>query len=196
MDTIIEFIKNNIIDIITLLFAVIGGFFALTQWRTQVMQKRAETVKELICKVRDDEDIAAIMDIIDWNDGIVYNGKFRARPSAQRKLFAEVDDDKLFQMIDKTLSHFSYICYLRKRHVLQKKDMYVFEYELRRLADNVHIQNYLYSLYHWSSQLGVNCSFGYLIEYALKMGYLTKDFLHLSSGNYKCYLAIPNMVKE
>lgn len=67
-----------------------------------------------------------------------------------------------------------------------------FDYELRRLFDNEHISNYLYSLYHWSKQLGIKMSFSYLIDYGLEKEYLTKDFLRLDISNYRCYLRVIN----
>ena len=80
----------------------------------------------------------------------------------------------LFKKIDKTLAHFSYICYLKKINILTKKDMRHFDYEIQRLADNEHIANYLHSLYHWSSDLGVTMSFSFLLDYCIRKKYLLK----------------------
>ena len=70
--------------------------------------------------------------------------------------------------------------------------MRFFEYELRRLVDNPHIRNYLYSLYHWSKSLGVKTSFLYVIEYGLKKGYLDKSFKRYDRNHapYKCFLVV------
>ena len=192
---IISLICDNM-EIIKLLFAVIGGFFALRQWNTQIKHKRAETVKELITKVRDDADIASIMDVIDWNEGIQYDGKFSVNPDYPKEALKKISNDELFKKIDKTLSHFSYICYLKANKTLTKKDMSVFEYELRRIADNRHTGNYLYSIYHWSKTLNVECSFCYLIQYSLEKGYLAKDFKKRNSKKYTCYLRIPTARKQ
>lgn len=170
---------------------VVGGIFALAQWNMQIKHKQAEIVQELICKVRDDEDISVIMDIIDWNEGIQYDGKFRVNDQVCKSGLADVSDDDLFKMIDKTLSHFSYICYLKERKILKEKEIKPFEYALRRLIDNPHIRNYLYSLYHWSKTLGVSCSFCYFIDYCVNKEYLSSDFMHYPSDNYKCFLVIP-----
>ena len=179
------------VDVFTLFAVVFGGLFALSQWNTQVKHKRDEIVKELICKVRDDEDISSIMDAIDWNEGILYDGKFSVNPAYPKETLKELNDDDLFKKVDKTLSHFSYICYLKANKTLTNKDMYPFEYELRRIADNVHISNYLYSLYHWSKHLKVKCSFHYLIWYCLEKGYLAKDFENQNAKHYTCFLVIP-----
>ena len=70
--------------------------------------------------------------------------------------------------------------------------MRFFEYELRRLCDNVHISNYLFSLYHWSSSLNVNMSFSYLIEYCYKNKILDHSFKNPKSSKYTLYLQISN----
>ena len=191
MKVFLQFITTYA-DAFAVIFAVVGGCFALRQWNTQIKHKRAEIVKELISKVRDDEDIASIMDAIDWNEGILYNGKFSVNPKYPKATLKEVSGDDLFKKIDKTLSHFSYICYLKATRTLTEKDMSVFEYELRRIADNRHIANYLHSLYLWSQYLNVNCSFKYLIQHSLEKRYLANDFKERASKNYTCYLSIPS----
>ena len=105
---IMTFLGDNV-EISKLLFAVIGGGFALLQWGIQIKHKKAEIVKELICKVRDDDDIAAIMDIIDWNEGLRYNGKFYIDEKYNKPLLANENSDSLAKKIDKTFSHYSYI---------------------------------------------------------------------------------------
>ena len=157
--------------------------------------KRAEIVHGLIETIRDNEDIATVMDIIDWNEAFSYDGKFHLRKSDSKELQDKSDDD-LFYMIDKTLSHFSYVCYLRNQKVLKRKDMRSFEYCLKRIFDNYHIGNYLFSLYHWSKHLGTTMSFIFLIEYALKKGYLSESFTQRNSTDYTCYLELYDLVYQ
>ena len=100
------------------------------------------------------------------------------------------------------LFRLSYICYLRSRHILKSEDMGLFEYGLRRISDNQHTANYLYSLYHWSRACGVASSFSFLTDYCLCRGYLDKrSFVavptreeesgRLVSGRYQCFLRLP-----
>lgn len=182
-----------LLEAISLLFVVFGGIFALHQWKKSVVYKRTEVVQELIAEVRGNETIATIMDIIDWNEAFTYNGSFIVKEHTSRKSLTAVTNDKLMQMMDYTLSHFSYICYLKEARTLEKNDMYFFEYEIRRLMDNPHIQNYLYSLYHWSAALGVHMSFSYLIPYGIKRGYLDKSFYVYMDEHplYRCFLKLP-----
>ena len=184
--------ETLVVNIITLFFAFVGGCFALYQWNKNTVYKRAEVVKSLIESVRGNPDISTIMDIIDWNEDFTYDGKFSVQEGTERKVLIGLSDDDLFKMVDQTLSMFSYICYLERVRTITKKDMRFFEYELRRLVDNPHIRNYLYSLYHWSKSLGVKTSFLYVIEYGLKKGYLDKSFKRydLNHALYKCFLVV------
>ena len=67
---------QDILSIATFIAMLIGGCFALHQWRKGLCQKRAETVHILIKTVRDNEDIASIMDIIDWDEGFFMTVNF------------------------------------------------------------------------------------------------------------------------
>lgn len=182
--------ETLLVNIITLIFMFVGGCFALWQWRKGLLYKRTEIVRALIEDVRQDDNVSTIMDIIDWNEDFYYNGKFIINREPPRKNLQDISNDDLFRMIDHTLSIFSYICYLKLVKTVQSKDMCFFEYEIRRLVDNPHISNYLYSLYHWAKGLGVPMSFSYLIDYCLKKKYLDADFKIYSENNskYKCFL--------
>lgn len=189
-----DFLCNYLLDVVGWIIAGLGGLFALFQWKKANDYKRADIVQALITKLRDEEDISFVMELIDWSKGLIYNGEFIISEDIKDKRIDNMGKDKLFSMIDKTLSHFSYICYLKKIGCLSQKDMYHFEYELRRLVDNEHIANYLYSLYHWSKSLHTECSFRYLIDYSLKNRLLIKkDFLSIKVPNrYDHFLQLPN----
>lgn len=184
--------ETLVVSIITLFFAFVGGCFALYQWNKNTTYKRAEVVKSLIESVRGNPNISTVMDIIDWNEDFTYDGKFSIQKGTKIKVLMDLSDDDLFKMIDQTLSMLSYICYLKSVRTITKKDMRFFEYELRRVVDNPHIRNYLYSLYHWSESLGVETSFSYVIEYGLKKGYLDKNFKKYDPHHetYKCFLLV------
>ncbi len=198
-----EFTKNlfseisiqDIVAIASFAAVVVGGCFAIYQWSKGSIYKRAETVKDLIVVVRDDEDISTIMDIIDWDSGLYYDGKFHLKNAMNRKALCDISDDDLFKKVDKTLAHFSYICYLKNQRALTKKDMRIFEYEIRRLIDNENIANYLYTLHHWSNSLNVKMSFSFLVDYCLEKKYISPDFKNIKSGKYECFLKLPNNYK-
>lgn len=169
------FTTDHLLGCITLLFSVVGGIFAYIQWRKSNEYKRSEFVKDIVTKMRDDEDIAFVTEIIDWNSGLSYDGKFHftSEIAEQQK---QIPEKQLFQKIDKTLSHCSYVCYLKSKKIILNGDMAFFEYAIKRLIDNPHIANYLYSLHHWSNHIHVSCSFSHLIQYALDKQYLESCF--------------------
>lgn len=189
--TIIISTINILISILTIAISITGGIFALLQWKKSNDYKRAELVKELITKIRDDEDIAFIMDCLDWQKDLSYDGIFHYNSQSNDNKKEILDDVQVFIKVDKTLSHFSYICYLYERKIIKNKDILQFNYNLRRIMDNTQIANYLYSLYHWSNSLGVDCSFVYLIKYGCKMNYLNKKefyYFNEGEGKYKSFL--------
>lgn len=179
---------SNIIDVLSLLAVMIGGGFALKKWNTSIKERRSIIVQNLIEEVRGDNQIATVMDLIDWNEDFIYDGRFHLNPNSNRNCLKGMDDNSLFKMIDKTLSLFSYICYMKKKKIILNSDIVFFDYELKRLFDNQHITNYLFSLFHWSKHIEVEMSFKYLIDYGIKKKYLSKDFYSKSSNNYKCFL--------
>lgn len=170
-----------VISILGFIITATGAFLALAQWKKGNLYKRTEFVQQLILKVRDDDDIATIMASLDWNEGMIYDGRFHVNPNCEYNKLTGLSDDELFRKVDKTLSHFSYICYLWEKGCLKSSDMYHFEYELRRIADNKHTANYLYSLHHWSKSIDSNCSFAYLISYLLKKEFFCKRKILLGS---------------
>ncbi len=89
-------------------------------------------------EVRDNDDIATIMDVIDWDDAFFYDGKFHLYKTDKVQLENLTDSD-FFRKIDKTLNHFSYICYLKKEKVIKNNDMRSFEYALTRIFQNEHM---------------------------------------------------------
>ena len=109
-----DFLCNYLLDVVGWIIAGLGGLFALFQWKKANDYKRADIVQALITKVRDEEDISFVMELIDWSKGLIYNGEFIISEDIKDKRIDNMGKDKLFSMIDKTLSHFSYICYLKK----------------------------------------------------------------------------------
>lgn len=183
---------NLILEIISLLFILAGGIFTFRQWCVSLKYKRIEIIKPLIEKVRENSNIATILEVIDWNNGFFYDGRFHINWYTKCLKLQSMNNEELTTIIDNVLSIFSYVCYLRKRRILQKEDMYFFEYKISRLFNNEHIGNYLFSLYHWTSSINVKMSFFNLVQYGIKKKYLSKTFKFIDSKDYKCYLVINN----
>ncbi len=89
---------SDIISIFSLIVVIIGGVFTYIQWKNNVSLNRANYINELTEKIRTDESIKDTVYLLD------YGKKWYSR---------EFHGDKEIEpKVDKTLSYFSYICYL------------------------------------------------------------------------------------
>ena len=171
---------RNIIAAVTLIIAVIAGFRAMAQWKESKRIKRAEYIKELTDRIRSDDDIAQTLDLIEYNR-FKYSEDFHGSGEPERK-------------VDKTLSFFSYICYLKKQRLLSPDEFRFFDYEVTRIFQNRDIVNYLYNLYHFSKKQKRPISFCYLVEYGLENSLLNKNFTDKNAcmGKEPCYEYVLN----
>lgn len=92
--------------------------------------------------------------------------------------------------VDKTLSYFSYICYLKKRRIISNKEFDFFKYEIERILMNKQVQDYFYNLYHFSNKFGTSFTFKYLFEYGKKKKVFDAKFYdnkaHEKDERYHC----------
>lgn len=130
-----EITVENITDICSMLLVIVGGGFAYYQWKRSVALKRAEFINELTEKIRTDEYIRDVLYLFDY-DEYWYSIDFH-------------DSGVLELKVDKTLSYFSYICYLKNQRLISNKEFRFFEYEVDRILENEQVQDYFYNLYHF-----------------------------------------------
>ena len=164
----------EIISFISLIFVIIGAIVTFVQWQKAIKRQRADYINELTEKIRTDIDIREIVYIIDYNVKW-YNEKFQDSGDFERK-------------VDKTLSYFSYICYLKHEKAISKKEFIFFKYEIERIVMNTQVINYFYNLYHFAQKFNCPITFKYLFDYGEKHKYFNKDFFSPNSSNYPHYL--------
>jgi hypothetical protein len=157
----ISFIVDNWQTLISLLFAIIGGSFALYQWTKSIKTKRAELLNQILEKLRFDKDLVDIIYVIDYNQEW-YNISFHN--SGTEKI------------IDKLFSYLNYICYLEKTNNLTGREFKIFQYEIHRVCISESIKWYLWNLYHFSKKNNSVCPVHFLIDYAIKNKIFIKDF--------------------
>lgn len=150
------------IDFAMLIVTIIGGAFALLQWVKSNRNKRAEFISGLIEKLRGDEEIDRTIYLFDY-DQFWYNENFHD------------GNNGLEHDVDKTLSFFSYICYLQKNRLIEKRDFEFFSYEIKRIADNYSVQSYFFNLYHFSKSRSTEMTFCYLFNYCYDNGLFGND---------------------
>lgn len=163
---------DNILALVSIVLAIIGGIFAFKQWRNSIKIKRAEFIDQIIKNLRFDKELVNAMNIID------YNPKWYDKNFHNQKNGIEKD-------IDKLLAYLAYICYLRSEKLILKKEFTVLEYEINRACLSPSTQRYLWNLFHFSAANKAKCSFQYLIDYAIQNKFIDKgEFMNPMSVVY------------
>lgn len=177
-EPILKFINeisvSDIISFLSMVFVVIGGCFGYHQWKKSVKIKKAEYLNELTEKIRTDDDISEMIYILDY-DQLWYKDSFHQSGEFERKM-------------DKTLSYFSYICYLFDNNLIEKSEFNFFKYEIDRILINRSTIDYFYNLYHFSKKCKAPITFKFLFEYGEKEKIYDKEFYDSTSKKYPHYL--------
>lgn len=164
--------------IISLIMVIVGGIFGYYQWRKNILLRRAEYINELTEKIRTDKYIKDVIYMFDYNYKW-YSEQFHG-------------SGKLELKVDKTLSYFSYICYLREQKIISDKEFNFFKYEINRILMNSQVQDYFYNLYHFSNKNNTPITFLYLFRYGEKIKIFDEKFYdensYLYSSQYHRYI--------
>lgn len=158
---------SDIVSIFTFISIIIGGIFTLYQYNQSIKLKRADYINDLTNTIRSDLDISDSLYLIEYGEKW-YSQYFHGSGELERKM-------------DKTLSYFSYICYLKKQKIISKNEFYFFKYEIDRILMNNQIIDYLYNLYHFSKKFSDPMTFQYLFEYGEENCFFNKDFYNKES---------------
>lgn len=169
-----EFSVSDIIALLSVILVGVGGWFGYRQWKESVKIKKAEYLNELTEKIRTDDDISDMIYILDYNQEW-YNKSFHQSGEFERKM-------------DKTLSYFSYICYLFDNNLIEKSEFNFFKYEIDRILMNRSTIKYFYNLYHFSKKCDAPITFKFLFEYGEKEKIYDNDFYNVKSKKYPHYL--------
>lgn len=155
---------EDILSIIMILLSIAGGIFAYRQWTTSNKTKRTELIKQVVEQLRFDKEMVDTMYLLEYDD-MWYDDGFHNR------------NDDLEYRIDKLLSYLSYICYLKTEKHISNKEFRILRYEVNRVCTSPFVQSYLWNLYHFSQEEGVDCSFQYLIDYGISNKLIDQSFL-------------------
>ena len=169
-----EISVGDIISFLSLVAVIVGGCFGYYQWQKSIKIKRAEYLNELTEKIRTDPDISEVVYILDYNQKW-YDDSFHQSGEFERK-------------VDKTLSYFSYICYLFENKLITKNEFAFFKYEIDRILVNYSTIRYFYNIYHFSNKHGNPMTFKFLFNYGEKAKIFDSDFYNARSDQYPHYL--------
>lgn len=162
-----EYDLGDIISIISTVFILFGGLFTFMQWKKSTRIKRADYINELTEKIRTDKDIKNTIYLFEYGTEW-YSQEFHG-------------SGELECQVDKTLSYFSYICYLSKQRIITKKEFMFFKYELEHLLMNSQVLDYLYNIYHYANGINEPLTFYYLFEYGKNSRMFDEDFYNPQS---------------
>jgi hypothetical protein len=166
---------DNYLSLISIVLVVIGGVFALAQWRIEIKTKRANFLEQINLKINADQEMVETMHLIDYNNEW-YGKNFHENKTVECP-------------IDKLFSYFNYICYLRKVKNITEKEFVIFHYKIKRIFVSQCAKSYLWNLYHFSEQNKAQCSFQYLIDYGIEINaIIASEFKDSKNNKYKKYL--------
>jgi hypothetical protein len=154
------FLSDNWEALATLLLAIIGGCFALCQWRKSIKIRRGEFIAHINDRLRFDPDIAHTLYEIEYG-GKWYDDKFHEN----RKIEFE---------FDKVLSFCDYICYLKSNGNISDDEFKIFKYRINRVCISQSTQCYLWNLFQFAKRNNADCSFQCLLEYGIKHNLIDK----------------------
>jgi len=153
---------ENWLSLVSIVFVAIGGFFAWHQWRKSNKTKRAEFINKIVENLRFNEDIANTMYMVKYKTGW-YNADFHDNP------------DGLEFSVDKLLSHFEYICYLRKTKNITTKEFSILKFDIDTVCKSPDVQKHLLDfLRDVSNSIETIHPYHYLIKYGEESGIFSK----------------------
>lgn len=152
---------ENLLTLISLFFAMIGGIFIYLQWQKSLKIRRAEFISQIIEKLRFNDDLAKILYKVEYEPAW-YNESFHK--------------NDLEYTIDKLFSYLNYVCYLKFTRNIKEVEFNIFRYELNRVCVSESTKAYLWNLYHFSVKNYSECSFQYLINYGVNSKLFPADF--------------------
>ena len=166
---------NEIIGCVTMIVAIIGFVFSCYQWWKKVQSERAERLLHLIELLRKDMQQLKILYKIDYGEHW-YDRSFH---NSDKEVEAEVD---------RLLSFYEYILYLRLNHTITQMEFRFFEYDINRIVKNPDMQAYLFNLYHFSERARIPFSYKNILIYGEKIGCVDQSFFNKNTDKYPHFL--------
>lgn len=172
---IIDYLKTiqleDFLSFLTIVVTAAGGIGAFIQWNRTNNINKAAYINELTDKIRSDVDIRDTLYKLEYTEHW-YTDNFHDSGEEELKM-------------DKTLSYFSYICYLMHMKIISDKEFAFFNYEIMMILNNEDIKGYFFNLYHFSRSIGTPMTFHYLFEYGKKHRMFPPSFYDEDSNEYE-----------
>ena len=131
-------IVTGAVEIFGLVATLIGGIFALVQWRNSVRQNRVVMVDKLMDEFFSDEVKSFFYDYVDRGNGEAWFEE-RFNKDSEEGMRFEQSVDRCFLLFDK-------LCYWYFTGVINESDSAIFGYQIMRLLHDEQTVKYLNSL--------------------------------------------------
>ena len=152
-----------------MIVAIIGFVFSCYQWWRKVQSERAEKLSNLINILRRDARQLSVLYKIDYYEPW-YDKSFHK--------------SKLEGEMDQFLSYYEYILYLKKNHMISRREFRFFEYDIERIVKNPDMQAYLFNLYHFSERARIPFSYKNILVFGEKIGCIDQFFFNKNTDKY------------
>ena len=136
---------GDVINIALLMLTVLGLGFTFTELQQTKKINRAELVKELYLMLYDDTELREVFYLIEWSD--FEQGEI------------DIQNEDIERKADKLLSFFEVVCSMYYRNAITKKDIALFDYELKRVYAHPDVQAYFQFLEEWQAEQLIGESF-------------------------------------
>ena len=161
---LVQFLIDHSIELITLLFTVIGGLFALYELRTSVKNNRANYVNDILHKINDSDDIQNFLYYVEYGNDW-YTNEFHHGTPEQRMIARKAD---------KAFFNFNYICYLVHEGIINKQEIKLICYYLYVVAHDDELGSYFLDLYQYTMLNKEHFPFRYYLEFCVMEGCISK----------------------
>lgn len=156
---------------ISAIVAAVALVLTFVQFRKRAKLEHAQQVFKMQESIRNNENATSFFRMIDYGEKKGWYQGFHC-------------DKKLEKMVDDALLLYNYILYLRKKHILNKKEFSYFQYEIDKIVKNKDVQCYFFALNQHCERVGLPFKFDYLLQYGIDKKYIGKDIQDGKSNNY------------
>ena len=173
MSFFIDYLENNIFEVIGAILAISGAAIALIQWRMSIKTSRAKYVNDLLLRVLDDEKIQRFQHIMDYTD------------TWYDKDFHRNEKSDISVICDRTLFTYNYVCYLYDTKEINDIELEIFKYYLLAIAHEKCLKYYFLDLYQYSIYSGKKFPFTHYLKFCEDNNCINSN---IRNENYYYYL--------
>lgn len=169
---------DNLLKGIGLVFAAIGGVYSLIQLSSVAKTKRSQKLHELSEKYLEDEAIQEAVMITSYNGNLWYSLN-------EDDAFPDKDVES---KIDKMLTFFNYVCYLKSIHDITHKEFAFFQYDMSSVCEKAQTQLYLWDLWKVSRLTNSVYSYRHLVAEMIEEGIIDSNKFSDDSSTNRAYV--------